>query len=458
MHFKSAQTTASIFHFQETVLKVTGFMPMDSNCSVVKKIAASAFHCIGVSILLGTLFSVTLYIATVFWGLFGPGAVASTIGNPLIEWLTYIPYCFTNLRGFIVCSLFWFHGKHWSHIKHRADELIHATFAGPHKRAVLVRKWKNTAVVVGFISILLVCMWETNSWIHYQDQDPQRYNLQFNDAVAPLPMKMTVWQYVITWTLWSTLPFCLSQQIFITVIMLAWILNGCINKLNAAILEERAYFRGVVSSHSDQLWSDSKALLVLAEKMHVRITALRHRRLKMVTFCEEVTKTYGLILFAIYGLDVFTVCGFVAAIVADTEKFLTAYTLNFLSLALYGMYATVFMVPMVLVYEKGSYTTLNLYRLMDATSPLIERPEGQQLRLAMKTFLGISKDQILIFHGAELLHITRNLIAATITFLFSCVVIMHELLLHSKAAAACNHQNAQNTLTVVAANVTTICH
>lgn len=373
MHATISKTISVIFVFQESLLKLTGFIPLndDNEASLCNEIYAVFLRCVGVTILTGTLFSVSLYIATVFWGLFGPNATPSSIGNPLIEWLTYIPYCFTNLRGFIICLLFWLYGKHWKKLKYRADELISASFSGPKARTLIVRKWRNLSVLFGLLTIVLVGAWETNSWLHYQDQDPRRNTLSFNRAVDPLPVNMTVWQYVITWTLWSTLPFCLSQQIYITVIMMAWVLHCCVCQLNDCIDQERHEFRKFITS--GRLLLSDVAVRKLATDMYETVRKLRQRRMKMVTFCEELNSTYGLILFSIYGLDVFTVCGFIAGIVAHTETFASAHTLNALSVILYGTYATMFMIPMVLVHEKVFITLIVTFRRRHLSStPMVK--------------------------------------------------------------------------------------
>ena len=167
--------------------------------------------------------------------------------------------------------------------------------------------------------------------------------------MAPLPIKYLTYQSIVIWSLFSTMAFVLSQQVYVCAIIPAIVLHDVVARLDREVREDTASFE----RRSARGWPfrlNEREMAVAEEK----VIQWETRRMQMLLFCGEITDFFGVILMVIYGLDFLTLLGFSSNIVNSTRTDLPSYLYLALSCAISLAYLTVFLFPLVAVYEKVS--------------------------------------------------------------------------------------------------------
>ena len=165
-----------------------------------------------------------------------------------------------------------------------------------------------------------------------------------------------LWQYWLA-TLAESIPFCLSQQVFTVIIVLAFILHAAGTSLNQKIITLKNSVQ--IQLHRERLedqserekdvqqWSEWRA-----EDLTEAMARLQRWHLRLVLFSHEVNHVFGGIMFVLYGMDVVTFTGFVALLVTKPDQAFTVRGTLVYSMALFGAFATVFYVPLVQAHEQ----------------------------------------------------------------------------------------------------------
>ncbi|XP_055337824.1 uncharacterized protein LOC129587900 isoform X2 [Paramacrobiotus metropolitanus] len=283
------------------------------------------------------------------------------------------------------------------------------------------------------VTLVLRVAWDACNWWYFVEQLETRPEATAENVWDPFPLRVTLVQFVVLWSVFSSLPFFVSQQVFGVAMVLSWMFGSCIKQLVSEINEAHDDLQrrlGRSNGHSEKHMATAEKLVI----------ALKDRHARLVEYCEEFNDTFAWELFFIYFLDVCAVCGYVADVVMNVESHLLSGKLyHWLSVLLYGVYASVFFIPLVRVHEQGHRIMRALYQMLHTAEHYTPPTEGEHLKKYLVSFINASKNQVLMFHGAEMFHITRHIpIANTQCFLqtwtltLSAGIVCSEILGHQK--------------------------
>ena len=100
-------------------------------------------------------------------------------------------------------------------------------------------RWNQTANVLSIVCLLLLIFWEACEWILFLHANPHRTSCGYHKALDPLEMDITTCQYMPIWSAFCTVPFYLSQLVFIAIIRHALVVKDVVTQLLESISELR---------------------------------------------------------------------------------------------------------------------------------------------------------------------------------------------------------------------------
>ncbi|OQV17874.1 hypothetical protein BV898_08005 [Hypsibius exemplaris] len=415
MGFIPRMSLLECLRFQTGLLALLGFIPGERKNRATSLLG----FCLATCILLGNWFCGVLQCAG-FYYLFTINELAEgNTGhkvNPLIKAFTWTPFIFICGRAAIVLTIFFIKRPKWQRIVEMTDGLMNSFYGGDHDRNLVeFQKWKRLSKSLLIVSLFSHVGWEVLEWRNFMI-GTGKADLWAKDALSPLPWDIALWEYLIIWTLCSTVPYLLSQVVFSVIILFGRFLSSCLCKIVTSIeVLEKALIENVVLG-------DFKRSHAVADEL----TRLHRLHFQVAEFGHFLSDTYGLILFVIYGLDVMTILGFVATVIVGTVKSIIGRIMLGYSILAFGMYATLFLFPLVQVHEQGHRINSALYSLTVTASHIMQTVQGYSLRIVSQAFLTATKDRVLGFHGAGIIHITRGFLAATFTLILSFAVVTNE--------------------------------
>ncbi|OWA52884.1 hypothetical protein BV898_17326 [Hypsibius exemplaris] len=139
----------------------------------------------------------------------------------------------------------------------------------------------------------------------------------------------------------------------------------------------------------------------------------------------------------IYGLDFLTMMGYSATVIKNPRTDVDSYIYVIGSIIIFGSYGTVFLLPLVHVYEQSLGLSFSLHHLAIAVKQCLavaDKTDGQS-NLNCRAFKGktviesverletSTNRHICIFHAVELIHYTRGFVVGTCTLLLSFMVL-----------------------------------
>ena len=204
-----------MFLIQAILLKLFGLLPLtnDKNTyrSVVKfriKLASFGLTIVAVVLLVGTLFSTTFTGAIFVYSLVYPTSeVAETL---VLRVMQLTPYFMMNLRAFIVILLLFMKRRDWPLLMRHTREFMQSCFSAS-KSIALRRRMGRISIGLAFVTFTMHCIWECGEWSLYFNS-LTNFTMTDDHAAGPL-MPLMIYQFMILWTCFCTVPFILSQQV-----------------------------------------------------------------------------------------------------------------------------------------------------------------------------------------------------------------------------------------------------
>jgi hypothetical protein len=260
----------------------------------------------------------------------------------LVKIFRNLPYCTINLRPALVLSIAFFK-RSSSETLLLASNRFYKIFSSLETidKSTNVRLWQRRPILALLYTATLMSLWF--AWFI---ESHILWNLEmslFNDEVmAPLPIKMQVWQYIIFLLIFMLITFILSQQVFMILLFSASSISKVLKNVNHSIKKTIEEF----AKNSDKRsWNDLEQQLADWKKVH--LTARN--------FCNDVNKYFHLILFVIFCMDFITMVGFGANILVPGRLGLQEYTFSSFSILMFCQYSTVFMIPLISAHEQVSF-------------------------------------------------------------------------------------------------------
>ncbi|OQV19861.1 hypothetical protein BV898_06131 [Hypsibius exemplaris] len=429
---------------QVFLLKLLGIIPLVGSDGK-RCISAAVSTVVGVCYLIGTFYSAGINGAHFLYGFFHPDAAVSpkntTHESVILQIMQLMPFFVINSRAFCVLLLLFVKRNSWPIFTAKIDRFLEHSL--PTEISTVFRlNVGRTSVVLCAVTFCLHLLWEAVEWVVYLEAVPN-ITMTTDNFMAPLPVKYLTYQSIVLWTLFSTLAFILSQQIFVCAIVLATLLKNILRRLNVEITEELLYF----GRKSEDLYGpNEKEILATVEKLR----CWEARRMEALLFCGEMNDFFGPILLLIYGMDFLTLLGFSSNIVNNPRTDLDSYMYLALSCALFLAYLTVFSFPMVAVHETSGNLAFLLHRLTFAVevsmglSPLRDwtgrsshapLPAGIRLIKKLKQFEKGCRRYVCTLSGSGVIHYTRTFLVGTCTFVLSFMVLAREFFVKEQVAS-----------------------
>ncbi|GAV06724.1 hypothetical protein RvY_16665 [Ramazzottius varieornatus] len=243
-----------------------------------------------------------------------------------------MPYLCVHFRGLFVLVLLLVKRQKVQTLPHFVDK-----FCCGAKLQLPLKKDQNHmfhtfSLVITTALVLSYIAYDYYDWIYWLRVANK--HLFDTDALEPLPIKVTVLQYLVQWSLWVDFPLHVSQLIFACIITLAWIVYKAVQNLHVELNAACERTSLVVSAADCNTW--------------------RREHLRILVFVEEIKSCFGEILVILYLCDLGTLAGLVAQVLNNHAESGIYFSVPLVlgNALLFASYQTVFAVPLVMAYEE----------------------------------------------------------------------------------------------------------
>jgi hypothetical protein len=344
---------------QRTLLKITGILPLSDTKpllirpTITYRLLSMFLMAIAVSLLLGTLFSSCLQGAISLFGFFNPSqsnfTSSSTSMRNFLHVLQLMAYFSINMRGIFVLFLLFIKRNAWIGLMRDTSDFVHMLYPSSYLNRY-EKRIQTASVLLCLLTTSLHFSWEVAEWFHFLIRNPNM-TMTSDEYLAPIPMKFSLLQSIIIWSIFSVFPFVLSQQVHSCIILLALILSDAIKGMHQQIDQVTEHFRELNRNVMPPRDEDIKMV-------EQKVTNWNKCHTQMLFFCQRINDFFGLILFVVYGLDFMTSVSFASGVVETEGLSLEGYTFLVTSVLIFLSYGTVFLFPLVLFNEKVSIVCL----------------------------------------------------------------------------------------------------
>jgi hypothetical protein len=338
-----------IVHVQAVVLKLTGFLRYYENTPFMalsgrQKVVSAIFSCVAIVLLLGTFFYGCLESSISLYGLIYPASVRLNEGKSgLLRFMEKLPYTVICIRSFMVLIFFFFKRNHWKSLNLETNRLLKFCFPNKLVRKLYLSKLKWISGGLLSFSCVVHLLWQYFAWKNYF----AGFNITWfsDESIAPLPVKMYTWQFVIINSLFSTLPFMLSQQVYLCVVISVIVLYSVSQALAEELQQEILFY---------QLLKGRGAIFEGAVgRTEIKLHRWKCIHFDLVRLTEIINDFFGMIFLMTYGLDTLTMLGFTSWVISTSGRQNPArYTYSIGSVVLFGAYVTMLPSAMIVLLEK----------------------------------------------------------------------------------------------------------
>jgi hypothetical protein len=278
----------------------------------------------------------------------------------LIKAFGKTPWILENWRSLVVLLLLFRKHGDWDALCRTATHLIKSTFsqAAERKRAVL--NWQKTAAILSGVTFAMHLLWEVLGFLcfPYSDANPESQNISSTMATSDAPLveldlPVDFGKIGFFSEIWI---FLLSQQVLVCVLVFAFILRDSLRKINQEIETVRVeilFFKTSQKTPSrlDQTEEPSE---ILRKKAFFQLAIFEKKYSEMSIFNEQLNSFFGTLLFVMYGFDLTICLGYMASAIANVNAGVGCFFFTYGSIFIFGSYATVFFVPLIMAHEEVS--------------------------------------------------------------------------------------------------------
>ncbi|OWA53557.1 hypothetical protein BV898_17980 [Hypsibius exemplaris] len=337
--------------------------------------------CLAIALLLGTTAKACLVLALVLRNLLYPQEVGLNVEGKvgLLAFFEDFPECVMGFRSLTVLGIFFFNRKQFQPFTEAVNHWL-----GDH--SLLLERIKDLNVVRWSYVLLLGTfaaqfLWVAMDWARFLIIAPN-VNITSNNILAPFPEPLLTWQYIVIDVVFMALPFALSQQVYIFVLVSVTSLLRTLRCLDASLANTLTTLSG---ENQQNTW---KQLPIVRKRLEEWKDL--HLRIAMVT--DRINELFGSVMFVTFGADVLLLVCVSSRLVTDTIATPLLFCYKFASVVLFGVYVTCFPMPMVKAYETSSALALKVqqlsYLIQEATD---ESPMTEKVWTFLITFVIIAK-------------------------------------------------------------------
>ncbi|OQV19530.1 hypothetical protein BV898_06517 [Hypsibius exemplaris] len=336
-------------------------------------------------------------------------AIHKRSSNSLITALEDFQSVFICLRGPVVLYMFFKNRHAFKEVERLSHRIVH--LAGKTNRDF---DHLNAAWIGIFLFVAL--FWDVMYFYEYYPANSGVTATTLSQVFNSIHFRLYFWEGAIMWLFMCTLPFCLSQSIYIIVWINGKILAEATEKLRHNVIELIG-----MSSADKYLHRD---YCLCAEKLQRQLEVY----VELFDFIRLLTDTLGSVYLAMYILDVVSMLSFVGV--------LAGYHLETPAIN-------------ILVTLLGSLV-FALYVVFVATPFAKCHQQGRCLFVILDTFRITCEKQPITFYAGHVLHVTTGMILKTLTYVASIALIVKELLIKSEESL--NHHCPEISATNINTN------
>ncbi|OQV19531.1 hypothetical protein BV898_06518 [Hypsibius exemplaris] len=223
------------------------------------------------------------------------------------------------------------------------------------------------------------------------------------------------------WLFMCTLPFCLSQTIYIIVWINGKIVAEATEKLRRNVIELLG-----MSSADKYLHRD---YCLCAEELQRQLEVY----VELFDFIRLLTDTLGSVYLAMYILDVVSMLSFVGVLAGyhlETPAINILVTL--LGSLVFALYVVFVATPFAKCHQQSMQIEQGVVTLAHRWLPMTKTEKGRCLFVILDTFRITCEKQPITFYAGHVLHVTTGMILKTLTYVASIALIVKELLIKSE--------------------------
>ena len=342
-----------ILSVQTGVLQAAGILPSLASNTVRKgqrKTSVCYFivtFCAGwflIGILLSCCIRTTHFLYDVIRSTPATTARITYNSDVFLKIIQLVPFTAINWRTLITLLLVFRKRSKWSILIGQLQTFVQKNFDSP---ALIERKAGRFGVILCVATVGLHTVWEVDEWLVYLN-DLSNDTLYGNNFWTPIPIPMDVFGAAVIWTVFCTIPFIISQQILVAVVTVAFVISQALTELTRKIQTEITFFQQGNSRSFVMVVDQETALL------EERVRKWQCGHMEILIFFGRVNRYFSSFLFVFYSLNIVTVLGFVANLIANSRSDTQSYIYLIGSSLIFFSYGTVFLIPLISVYEKVS--------------------------------------------------------------------------------------------------------
>ena len=331
---------------QVAILRAMGFLPFapgkhkrhlskihcDPSKSQLRSVLQSV---ITVTILAGTSLFAGMKIVHVAFKIYDAGSK-----DAIFKFLTQLPGVSVYMRLAIVLLLFYWKRQSFSPLFEGLTILLDSDMT---LKSRVLRKVPKLSVALLVATFFMYMGYSVTNWTNDILGDSSRQNVTMWSPASRTPfyLGMSNWQYLFGSVVFRDLAFILSQQVYITAIIL------CVSLADVV----KSIFRDVAT----EIGALESSLPIDLRDLEQKLSNWRGMYVKVTRLVSQINRFFGPIFLVTYSLDLTVVLGsaarFLTIASSDSEIALTVlFTVT--CIVTFGIYATVLPIPFVTLSEK----------------------------------------------------------------------------------------------------------
>ncbi|OWA50198.1 hypothetical protein BV898_14723 [Hypsibius exemplaris] len=167
-------------------------------------------------------------------------------------------------------------------------------------------------------------------------------------AWDPLPIRVLTWHHILNMAMVRCVPFVLSQQIYLCVIILGSLVSRALHEMKGEISHETNDYLTLLEAASEGDWKIGSALNRTAMKLQQWDVT----HFKLLKFTQLLNGHFRWILLAVYALDYLTILCLSARMITQTAHTSMSYLFVLGSVALFGAYISILPIPLIQVLDR----------------------------------------------------------------------------------------------------------
>ncbi|XP_055332196.1 uncharacterized protein LOC129584115 [Paramacrobiotus metropolitanus] len=340
----------------------------------------------------------------------GHSSQGSPTHNTIIELLEESPYSLITVRCSLILSIFMANAPKLVEAVHECAQLqAKILLSGGN---ISLYKFRHRPKLFIYTTIIVILSWEAYEWSVWFSTN----GINAKWDLSPLPVVIRHWHYAICWSVFTTIPFILSQLVLCFPVFFAYVLRKLcryVNKELAKLAE--------VAKLADNVEEDRV-------QCGQRLSGLRAAHYDINKTFNKVHNAVAPLLLIQFMADVIVLFGFLGLLVNSRNKNPPVPTLEWVlyvlsSLLWFFFFLFHFSFPLIHMAEEAERSHQLVHSLTFA-SPKLFKERFDDIR----TFLNELRGHTLVFTGGHFYYLNRHYIVTCVALTASYLTILSEIL------------------------------